>query len=120
MHDEVAVKAYHEAIRAFRERPLEPFVFLSGSDCYALRCAVIHQGSDQTDRQTAADALKAFEFVVSGSNSFHMNKMNDKLQLHVPTFCNDICEAVEMWDAQTADNPDITAEKSRMLKIFRT
>src|SRR5260221_10862247 len=38
-------------------------VFLSGQDCYALRCAFLHEGSDDVTRQRARQALESFVFV---------------------------------------------------------
>jgi hypothetical protein len=96
----------------------QPYVLLSAPDCYALRCALTHQGSGQTDRQKAADALTRFEFRVSPPPTYvHMNQDNGTLQLDVAVFCSDICTAVEAWEAQTAGDPGIEAEKSKLLKI---
>lgn len=117
-----ASKQYADDLRACRTAYLIPIphVFLSGRDCYALRCAVTHQGSDQTDRQAARDALTRFQFVVSKPSILvHNNLHGDMLQLDLREFCNDICVAVEAWVTQTAGDPGIEDEKSRLLKIYQ-
>jgi hypothetical protein len=117
-----ALEAYFTAYEAWFERqPIVPHVSLSGRDCYALRCAITHQGSDQTDRQAAADAVRKFEFVGTSVDAirFHNNLSGDKLQLDVRKFCNGICSAVEAWEAQTSGDPTIEAEKARLLKFLR-
>ena len=111
-------RAWTEECHTYMARPKIPHVFLSARDCYALRCAMTHEGSDQTDRHRAADAVKRFEFVISPPGScIHMNRHDDRLQLDVAVFCHDICTAVEAWEAATIDNPQIIAEKARLLSI---
>ncbi len=77
-------------------------VFLSGADCYALRCALLHEGSDSTERQRARQALTQFRFVVPRpGDTVHCNQVGSLLQLQVDLFCEDICEGVEEWSKRT-------------------
>ena len=115
-YDIASITRYIADTAAWMDRqPLIPYVSLSGRDCYALRCAITHQGSDQTDRQAAADVLRRFEFVASSIDAinFHNNLSGDQLQLDVTKFCNEICEAVIAWEAQTSA---IRGSKSREVK----
>jgi hypothetical protein len=73
-------------------------VFLTGEDCYALRCAFLHEGSDDIARQRARKALSSFYFVAPHPGlSIHCNKIEDVLQLQVDIFCHHICDAVDRW-----------------------
>ncbi len=72
----------------------EEHVFLSGSDCYALRCAMLHEGVSDISSQRLQETLSRFHFSVVGS---HCNQFDSVLQLDVPTFCNDVCNAVDQW-----------------------
>ncbi|AFZ66057.1 hypothetical protein [Deinococcus peraridilitoris] len=77
-----------------------PHVFLSGSDCYALRCAFLHEGSEQTPRGKIEPnrALDTFQFVVSPPpSSVHMNQRDSKLQLDVRKFATDMVASVREW-----------------------
>lgn len=83
-------------------------VFLSGDDCYALRCAYLHEGSDDITLQRARDALDRFRMVVSPPGSvFHNNRVNSKLQLDVAHFCRDILSGIHQW---LKSNPEIPFE----------
>lgn len=70
-------------------------VFLSGKDCYALRCAMLHEGGSDITTQQCREALDRFHFTVSVGA--HCNQINNILQLDVFTFCNDVCQSVESW-----------------------
>jgi hypothetical protein len=81
-----------------RGDPPDKHVFLSGADCYALRCALLHEGSDSTERQRAREALTRFRFVAPQPGvEVHCNQVDSLLQLQVDLFCEDICEGVEDW-----------------------
>lgn len=73
-------------------------VFLSGDDCYALRCAYLHEGSSDITQQRARKALDSFLFSkpFPGAN-IHCNQSGNKLQLQVDIFCNDIIDGVHQW-----------------------
>ena len=72
--------------------------FLCGRDCYALRCAFLHQGDFDVTDQRARLALEQFRFVVPPNGLvIHNNRINDALQLQVSNFCEDICVGVEAW-----------------------
>lgn len=89
--------------------------FLSGSDCYALRCAFLHQGELGINDQRAREALEHFQFTAPRLGSFvHMNQVNNLLQLQVDRFCLDVCEGVEKWLASIVGNADI---QSRLVKL---
>ena len=72
--------------------------FLNGSDCYALRCSLLHEGRDDTSSQRAHDATERFQFYVpERNNKVHCNKAGKKLQLQPDLFCRDICDGVNDW-----------------------
>lgn len=76
-------------------------IFLGGSDCYALRCAFLHEGTADISNQRAAQALENFTFVVSPIGShIHCNQSNNSLQLDLPTFCADIIQGVREWASE--------------------
>jgi len=76
--------------------------FLSGSDCYAFRCAVLHEGNNEITGQNARDKIDRFVFISpTYSNIIHCNMSVSgnvsKLQLQVDIFVNDIISGVEKW-----------------------
>lgn len=94
--------------------------FLSGNDCYALRCSFLHEGSNQITDQRARDVLDYLVFIPNGSHltkfsgcSFGDLKYDNKeiLQLSVYQFCQDIIDATRQWIMI------IWKDKSEILKI---
>jgi hypothetical protein len=90
-----------------------PHIFLSGNDCYALRCAILHEGAADITMQRCREALDRFHFTVVGS---HCNQFDSVLQLDVPVFCNDICESIENWFIDfSRDHPE---KQNRLLELL--
>lgn len=74
-------------------------VFLSGTDFYALRCALLHEGQDDISTQKAREVLERFKFVqpVHQGVHVHNNLLNNTLQLQVDQFGEDVLKAVKTW-----------------------
>lgn len=100
--------------------------FLSGDDCYALRCAYLHEGIDNIELQKAKNVLDHFVFISSGS---HCNRFNNCffgdpiydgknfLQLSTDQFCKDIIEAANQWLFDVANSQLVQANIKEMLTI---
>ena len=72
-------------------------IFLNGLDCYALRCSILHNGSDFTGQQNKSNMLERFRFTNEGAhcNLFNFgNTGKSELNLSVKDFCEDIIDAV--------------------------
>jgi hypothetical protein len=99
-----------------------PLVSLSGDDCYALRCAFLHQGEIDITDQRARDVLDRFVFVVTPPKvSMHYSTTlrgeHRTLLLQVDLFCEDICKAVDAWLAALTD-PDVRARVAALPTII--
>jgi len=94
-------------------------VFLHGEDCYALRCAFLHEGTDEILRQRARRALESFVFIAppSEGGSVHCNQSNARLQLQVDRFCEDLCEGVEAWGGAVACDAEVESRMNELLAI---
>jgi len=102
-------------------------VFLSGSDCYALRCAYLHLGDFDITEMSAREVLSRFEFLAQESGMIcHRNQYTNVatgiavLQLQVGNFCEEMCQAVEQWFAVRGANPDVAAAIARLPLILTT
>ncbi|MCK4368107.1 MAG: hypothetical protein KAV68_00325 [Dehalococcoidales bacterium] len=93
-------------------------VFLSGEDCYALRCSLLHEGSDVISHQRCRKVLDSFLFLTKGSHCNYCD-VNGRtfLQLNVGEFYKDICNAVENWLDDIASDNSIQKELSNMITI---
>ena len=93
--------------------------FLSGSDCYALRCALLHEGVGDITAQKAQDVLTRFHFVFPRQGLIiHCNQSNDALQLQVDIFCKDACEGVSAWLKDVNEVEEIQSRLENILKIY--
>ena len=73
-------------------------VFLSGEDCYALRCSLLHEGKTEISRQRIQKALNDFDFrIPPATGSIHMNLSNDSLQLQIDIFLKDVLNSCRKW-----------------------
>jgi hypothetical protein len=95
-------------------------IFLSGNDCYALRCCLLHEGGENIEEQRARDALDNFHFIEppSNGNIFHKLQSNNSLLLRVDIFCNDVANAVDKWsEAKANDDAEIKQRLEGLLLI---
>lgn len=97
--------------------------FLSGNDCYALRCALLHAGKDDISDQKKQEILEHYVFLTKGShcNLFKDNVFNGEkktfLQLNVQVFCKDICKAVEGWLVSSSTNSTMQGRLKNTIEI---
>lgn len=93
--------------------------FLNGSDCYALRCALLHEGVGDISAQKAQSVLARFHFVFPPQGGMiHCNQFNDALQLQVDIFCKDVCEGITAWLKDINENKEIQGRLENVLKIY--
>jgi len=94
--------------------------YLSGNDCYALRCSLLHEGMNEITQQRARELLNYIVFIPNGSHRVKMsnNFVNDAkydgketLLLSVLNFSQDMIEATKQWIKEKS--PDT----SEMLEI---
>jgi hypothetical protein len=87
-----------------------PHVFLSGNDCYALRCAYLHEGDFAITAQSARRVLERVHFIApAAGKTVHRNQVDAVLQLQVDLFCEEVCTAVENWLRVRGPEPSVTA-----------
>ena len=71
---------------------------LSGNDCYALRCAYLHEGTGEIIEQRAREILDEIKFSEPNNGmNLHGTIINNKLVLHIDEFCQHITSGVEKW-----------------------
>ena len=94
--------------------------FLNGEDCYALRCAFLHEGSLDLTNQRVRDALDNFVFITPppNGNIMHMNTFGRQLQLQVDIFVEELCCGVESWLARTGSDTEISSRLLRLSRIY--
>jgi len=93
----------------------EGFTFMSGGDCYALRCALLHEGRDDVTGQKARrEVLSKITFSTTGS---HRCMINGVLVLNLQAFCNEICQGVQAWNEDFKDDSSVQEAVKELLVI---
>ncbi|MGP5227585.1 hypothetical protein [Arthrobacter rhombi] len=97
-------------------------VWINGIDFYALRCAVLHEGSFDTagNMKNAVDRVfREFQFTspLPNGNSIHCNSLNGKLQLEVHNFATDVADAVDEWTDSLQPDSDVVTRMSALMTI---
>lgn len=93
-------------------------IFLTGDDCYALRCAYLHSGQDDITMQRAQKALDSFVFVVTAPGStMHCNRFNNVLQLQLDIFCRQISDGAKQFCIDFASDALVQSRMATMLTI---
>lgn len=92
-YDKYVIPRFHEVFSNGKGHLL-----LSGSDCYALRCSFLHNGSENISDQRAQEVLHTFYFIEPLANWKFNTRTRDKmLIMQVDRFCNLICNTAEEW-----------------------
>jgi hypothetical protein len=85
----------------------------SGNDCYALRCAYLHEGLGEILNQRAREILDEVKFLEPNYQfNMHGSVVNNKLVLHVDEFCNHIVAGVMNWQQ------NLDKDQAERLKSF--
>jgi len=110
-----------------------PSSFLTPEDCYALRCAALHEGAGDISNQRSKKILDEVCFLSPDSHGLHgfvpghcnrltnvaigSREFGEALFLHVNNFCEDMCKGVEKWLVDVARNQDIKTRMKDLLTI---
>jgi len=97
----------------------EVHVFLSGDDCYALRCSLLHEGTGDIGKQTISKILESVHFNQPSDEGgvLHCNQHNNVLQLQVDIFCNDFVSAARQWLLDVQGDAGVEARMQLLSKI---
>ncbi|MCI4607270.1 hypothetical protein [Pseudomonas fluorescens] len=90
-------------------------VFMDGDACWALRCAMLHQGEADLTGQRVKSVLSSFHFTTTTG---HCNRVDDVLQLDVAHFCRDICDSVDSWFSEFKKTDGADAKIESLLIIY--
>jgi hypothetical protein len=94
--------------------------FLSGSDCYALRCALLHEGTDEIGEQRAQEALDRFHFTEPPqSGCIHLNQSGKVLQLQVDKFASEMIQAIRAWLSDVSCDNEKQERLSKLMKVYK-
>lgn len=112
--DEYMGRNYIHFVDPSRERT----VFLNGADCYALRCAFLHEGREDISEQRARQLLDSFQIIVAPKGwVVHCNLHGNTLQLQLDIFCRQFSDALVEFEMRTANDVEVQNRAASMLRI---
>lgn len=98
----------------------EMYIFLNASDCYALRCAYLHQGEFGLEDQRAKKVLELINFRAPIAGDFtHMVTDGSVLSLKVDMFCTAICNGVEVWMKDMQEDEAVSVRLEKLGRISK-
>ena len=96
----------------------EKKILLTGNDCYALRCSLLHEDRNNLSAQEKKKALERFKFLVPPKGIIiHKYSRDESLQLQVDLFCRDVIEGIEKWEEHIKDKKQIQEKIKNLLMI---
>lgn len=105
-------KFFENVIQDFKLRPVPEGTNFTASDCYAFRNACLHSGmSKDNKKRFALTPPPAIGHII------HRNNSNGTLYLQIDIFCEDICDAVEMWAERVSGDEVIMARVSELIEV---
>lgn len=97
-----------------------PMVFLSGKECYALRCSYLHQGMHEIGHQSILEReenpCQTIQFVAKGMPQDKL-KLGSLVLLNLNNFCQQIISAVETWLKDNSENQLVNTRLQMMPRI---
>lgn len=111
-------KYIEELYKTYQGEGKNDYLWFSGEECYALRCAYLHKGTnsieDEVILKNYKTGSKKIEFM---AEMFSDNlQMGDTLIIRLERFCQNIIYGVEQWLENNKDNQLVL---ERMLEIPR-
>lgn len=89
--------------------------FFDGDDCYYFRCSLLHQGSSQHGKSKYERVIFIEPTKLNG-NVFHMNILEDVINIDVRIFCEDIINGVEVWLAKNENLDNFKKNNNKYMK----
>ncbi|AQS61808.1 hypothetical protein AGRHK599_LOCUS1188 [Rhizobium rhizogenes] len=92
---------------------------LAGEDCYALRCAITHEGRANTSDQKAKVAIETYHFVKPPTDDSdpHITEIMNILYIPVDLFAKAMCEAIKQWLPTKANQTEAQKNLRELIRI---
>jgi hypothetical protein len=88
---------------------------LTGEQCYAYRCGVLHQGRSRHEK---LGYTRIIFLEPSVNRKFHRNIINDAFNIDLKIFCEDITQSVREWHNYVKDNVHFKENYSHFMKRY--
>lgn len=102
-------------IQSLKQTPVKHASVLNftAADCYGFRCKALHQGLAQRSN----DPSTRIQFSPTRGTTIHRSFIDGKWWLSIEVFCEDVCQAVEKWLVDVADDTVIQGRLAELMTI---
>ncbi len=87
------------------------FALISGGDCYAIRCAMLHEFSKDLTMHNARKIIDKYKFcspeTCSFGTKFRVKQAGNEIELNVSDFCGKMIIGVNAWLKESRNNTNI-------------
>ncbi|WCK15384.1 hypothetical protein G6L41_017310 [Agrobacterium tumefaciens] len=92
---------------------------LAGGDCYALRCAITHEGRSDTSGQPAKDVIDKFHFVkpADDGSETRIESFEGVFSIPIDIFAGSMCAALTNWLSTKTNDADAQMRIRNLVKI---
>lgn len=87
---------------------------LSAEECYAMRCSILHAGTDELSVDKKNPNLSKIIFTTTGSSFV---RIDDVLIIHPADFAHRMCASARGWIATVSGDSDIQDRMKKMTKV---
>ena len=108
--DDYVLKRYQSNVGA----SMRLKTWLSGYECYLIRCRMLHQGTEIIDQKATVDIIKRFKFT---SSDCHLIQIGDTLVINAGKFAIDICDSVREYIGSISKCPEEWKKMDDMIYI---
>lgn len=97
-------------------------IIIPGGEFYVLRCAYLHEGSEDVSTQQKSDIIERYRFLGPQKGlTVHPRQIGGTriFQLPIQQFCEIFCSAAESWSAAFLKaRPDVTNTDGALLQFY--
>lgn len=96
------------------------YSWLTGQDCYGIRCGMLHQGvMDQSVRNMPRSRWDRIGFLLpdGNGNEFRQLAANNYYFTGLSEFCRDVSARVRTWSEAEKDNPVVKKNAANLMRF---
>jgi len=88
---------------------------LTGEQCYAYRCGILHQGRSNHERLGYSRII----FIEPNPNmTLHRNILNDTFNIDLKIFCSDVVSGVRAWLSEVSESKNFKNNYTHFMKRY--
>jgi hypothetical protein len=117
LENEKAFSGKNEYKQWYLDNLAHKFPYMSDSDCYSLRCGVVHKGNLGLKTKGSSFTRVIFTIPHARRSRWHNCVADDALQFDAVLFCHDFMSGVRDWYSKACDDPTVQSNLPNLLQF---